>query len=135
MIVENRYILHFLAKLFYFNIYSQECTSLNPYNYGDCEEFIGYVWYEESCVPVYGCGANNDNIFNNYESCDLTCNPEFPLGDLNNDFIINVTDIISLVSIILLADSNPNQSFIVNGDINFDNQLNVTDVIILVNYI
>ena len=134
--VENRHILHFLIFLS-FNIYCQECTSLNPYNYGDCEEFIGYVWYEESCVPVYGCGTNNDteNFFNNYESCDLTCNPEFPLGDLNNDFIINVTDIISLVSIILLADSNPNQSFIANGDINFDNQLNVTDIIILVNYI
>ena len=101
MKVEYRHILHFLIFLS-FNIYCQECTSLNPYNYGDCEEFIGYVWYEESCVPVYGCGTNNDtdNFFNNYESCDLTCNPEFPLGDLNNDFIINVTDIISLVSII-----------------------------------
>ena len=59
--VENRYILHFLIFLS-FNIYSQECTSLNPYNYGDCEEFIGYVWYEESCVPVYGCSVASADL-------------------------------------------------------------------------
>ncbi|MAX30131.1 MAG: hypothetical protein CMG14_04435, partial [Candidatus Marinimicrobia bacterium] len=88
---------------FSYNVYSQDCSILNPNNYGNCESFIGYVWDGELCTPVYGCNANVDDesFFDNYESCNLTCNPEFPLGDLNNDYTINVTDIISLVSIII----------------------------------
>lgn len=137
MIEQKRYILHFLI-FFSFNIYSQECTILSPNNYGDCEDFIGYVWSGEFCTSVYGCDTGNDNeyFFDNFESCDITCNPAFPLGDLNNDYLINISDIISLVSIILSINSDTdNILFNINGDINFDNELNISDVIILVNYI
>ena len=87
---------------------------------------------------MYGCDTGNDNeyFFDNFESCDITCNPVFPLGDLNNDYFINISDIISLVSIILSINSDTdNILFNINGDINFDNELNISDVIILVNYI
>ena len=131
MIIQKRHILYFLI-FFSYNLCAQECIVLNPNDYGDCENFIGYIWNGELCSPVYGCSTNNDgeHFFNNYESCDLTCNPAFPLGDLNNDYLINVTDIIFLVSIII-----NDLSYSDSGDINFDNTLNISDVIILVNYI
>ena len=131
MIIQKRHILYFLL-FFSYSIYADECLVLNPNDYGNCDSFLGYAWTGELCSPVYGCSTNNDleYFFNNFESCDLTCSPEFPLGDLNSDYLINVTDIISLVSIII-------NDFLynINGDINFDNTLNITDVVILINYI
>ncbi len=131
MLIQKRHILCFLI-FFCYNTFAQDCSVLDPNEFGDCENFIGYVWSGELCTPAYGCNTNNNDeyFFNNYESCNLTCAPEFPLGDLNNDYIINITDIISLVSIII-NDLSHNPS----GDINFDNILNVSDVIILINYI
>ena len=50
-------------------------------------------------------------------------------GDLNNDGIANVVDIILLVSIILNNEDND------NSDLNNDGIINVLDVIVLVNII
>ena len=51
------------------------------------------------------------------------------LGDLNNDNLINVNDIIVMVNLILNGDFN------MIGDINLDEYLNVLDVIQIVNII
>ena len=53
----------------------------------------------------------------------------YTLGDLNNDDLINVSDIVIIVNIILSNDYND------NADFNNDNSINVQDVIILVNLI
>tara|TARA_B100001113_G_scaffold306877_1_gene268263 strand:- start:1557 stop:2933 length:1377 start_codon:yes stop_codon:yes gene_type:complete len=52
------------------------------------------------------------------------------LGDINQDFVIDVLDIVSLVEIVLgnLDDIN-------NADLNNDNIINISDVIILINII
>ena len=55
------------------------------------------------------------------------------LGDLNQDSIINVLDIIILVNIIL--GSEPDNSQLISGDLNSDGILNVLDIILLVNII
>jgi hypothetical protein len=56
------------------------------------------------------------------------------LGDLTSDGLINVTDIVVLVNIILGYDNaTPAQQFA--GDLNNDGLLNVTDVVLLVNLI
>ena len=55
------------------------------------------------------------------------------LGDLNQDSIINVLDIIILVNIIL--GSEPDNSQLISGDLNSDGILNVIDIILLVNII
>ena len=56
------------------------------------------------------------------------------LGDLNNDGILNVLDVIQLVGVILgTIDPEPGQSN--TGDMNSDGQLNVVDVVSLVNLI
>ena len=51
------------------------------------------------------------------------------LGDLNNDNLVNVNDIIIMVNLILNGDFN------MIGDINLDEYLNVLDVIQIVNII
>ena len=53
------------------------------------------------------------------------------LGDLNNDYIVNVLDIIVIVNYIL--DPSINQTS--NLDINNDNDINVIDVLELINII
>ena len=52
------------------------------------------------------------------------------IGDLNNDNIVNVLDIILLVNFIL-----DGQEYSANTDINSDNEINILDIIALVNMI
>ncbi len=57
------------------------------------------------------------------------------LGDVNNDGIINVQDIIRVVNIILENDPAPSDYELWAGDVNSDESIDVTDIIILVNFI
>mgnify|MGYP002037673391 CR=1 FL=1 len=52
------------------------------------------------------------------------------LGDMNDDSIINILDVILLVNIILGADNDPSM-----GDMNSDGSIDILDVILLVNII
>ena len=56
------------------------------------------------------------------------------LGDLNSDGVINIQDIVLLVSIII-DDSNINDFQIYSGDFNADNNIDVLDIVQLVNII
>ena len=51
-------------------------------------------------------------------------------GDLNNDYTINIQDVVLLVNIVLGF-----SEFIPGSDINGDGWVNVNDIVILVNYI
>ena len=51
-------------------------------------------------------------------------------GDMNNDSMINILDVILLVNIILGSDNDPNM-----GDMNSDGSIDILDVILLVNII
>ena len=62
---------------------------------------------------------------------DLACLNSFIIGDLNNDFGINILDVIILVNHIL----EPPAELINAADINDDNILNILDVISLINII
>ena len=55
------------------------------------------------------------------------------LGDLNQDNIVNILDVIILVNIILGTEPNDYQQ--ITGDLNSDEILNVLDIILLVNII
>ena len=50
-------------------------------------------------------------------------------GDINNDFMVNIIDIVELINLILDTEYNE------NGDLNNDGTLNILDVISLVNII
>ena len=53
-------------------------------------------------------------------------------GDLNNDNLLNILDIILLQTIILQGD-NSDESQIQLGDMNDDGELNIIDIIFLIN--
>ena len=60
---------------------------------------------------------------------DMNFSSSLP-GDLNDDGLVNVLDVVILVNIILgLGEQNP------AGDLNDDGLINVLDVVILVNMI
>ena len=70
---------------------------------------------------------NNGKIKEFIDIFDMT-------GDVNNDNIINVLDIVALVEIILLGPESANDS-LEYTDINEDGSVNIIDVISLVNII
>ena len=96
---------------------------------------------DESIVLSFDMSNNNQMasvnlsiwpIYHDYALKELTftvINNNNLLGDLNNDGIINVADIVQLVNFILSNDYN------LNGDINQDELINVLDIISLVNLI
>ena len=111
---------------------SQDCTNLNPNEYGNCEDLLGFIWTGENCVQAFGCnmGEDEEYFFNTFEACDINCNNYMALGDLNGDSTINVIDVVSLVNIIL-----NDESYIESGDLNFDNMIDIIDIVSLVNII
>ena len=131
MNIQNRYILSFLLIITVF-CFSEECTVLNPNNYGDCGNPLGYVWTGEECSTVYGCSPSDDELyfFEFYETCDMTCNPTSVLGDINSDSTINVVDIVGIVALVLSG-----EEYVPAADINFDSIINVVDIVALVNFI
>ena len=78
-------------------------------------------------------GSDNDSYFDDMElRLRNDCN-EILIGDLNEDGIINVIDIIRIVNIIL--DGNVTNYESQAGDANEDGIINVIDIIQIVNII
>ena len=65
---------------------------------------------------------------------DLINNSNGLIGDINQDNIINVLDIIGLINFIL-GSQIPDDSQIISSDINEDQIINILDVVMLVNLI
>ena len=53
------------------------------------------------------------------------------LGDLNEDGLLNILDIVLMTNMILADDNNYNQ----NADMNQDNGINILDIVILLSII
>jgi acid phosphatase type 7 len=81
----------------------------------------------------YG-GADNDSYFDDMEMRLLNNCNQYLIGDLNNDEIINVIDIIQMVNIIL-GNAIPTNYELQVGDTNLDGIINIIDVIQVVNLI
>ena len=109
--------------------------------------------YLSGFIPDTICDLNTNN--SDYLEFDLTGNhlcPPYPecistsgfwsqdtsscseIGDINYDSIINVLDVILLVSMILDSESLDNQVFIMS-DVNADGALDVLDIIIVIDII
>ena len=63
----------------------------------------------------------------------MTLNTCIP-GDVNNDLIVNVIDIIQVINFILL-DYQENSDFLCLADMNYDSIINIIDVVEIVNII
>ena len=91
----------------------------------DCEQWGS--WYSWICYdygPLYCSGS--------YESDNSYCEEisvEYLMGDINNDFIINILDVIEIINLIL------NDEHIEMADMNHDHSVDVLDIIVLVDII
>ena len=116
------------------NMYWSDCgvpfycnsTCLNPDPLPECDDYC-----------EIGCFCNGGYIFSDdtYSQCILLedCEEECPdsiEGDLNYDGIVNILDVVTLVTCIL-SDNRCDICF----DINYDGEINVVDIISLVNII
>ena len=71
-----------------------------------------------------------DQNISDHRPVAIKVNPQTILtGDLNNDQLVNVLDVVVLIDIILSNENN------FSADLNFDNSINVLDVVVLVNII
>ena len=74
------------------------------------------------------------NVENALINFDLGINFEYEYGDINQNNIINVVDIIAVVNYIFnLGDLDAFQLML--ADMNFDNEVNVQDILLIVDYI
>ncbi len=82
-------------------------------------------------------GYDNDSYFDDmylrYSLSEFPCEDDIILGDLNQDGIINIQDIIIVVNIILGNEPTPYQELA--GDLNGDSNINILDIIMIVNII
>ena len=94
-------------------IANSNCNWSCGFYHGSC---AGCCWYE--------CDGGTYQIDNSY--CE-----EIPYtqGDINNDLVINVLDVIQSVNLILYSEYN------VIVDMNYDELINVQDIILLINLI
>ena len=67
---------------------------------------------------------------NVYYQSNVSCS----LGDINNDFVINILDIVSIVNAII-SGSSLTESEICASDLNLDGTIDILDIVTLVNII
>ena len=124
-----------------------ECTEID-YEL-QCSQNSECNWFEnielESCNDINSqqqCNAVGCNWYNgNYYACSICCwgeyevdnsyceETEYQLGDLNQDNLINVQDIIITMNLVL------NDNYETLADINNDNIVNILDIVIIVDII
>ena len=121
---------------------THDCIEMDPFDYGDCEMEIGWGWTGDECSLISGCSTiNSDGIdnaeffFSTYALCIDECiihNGNH--GDLNEDSLIDVLDIVILINIILdIIVPNEQQSW--SADMNFDDIIDILDIIMTIDII
>ena len=98
---------------------------------GYCDYLGGCGWEGPffDCPELgYDCGDCIDD-WNGSDQSGLCSNDCTINGDLNNDEILNILDVVSMINLIL------DSQFNACGDINLDNALNILDVVMFVNII
>jgi len=77
------------------------------------------------CPPYPDCISEEDIGYQDTSECEEEC----ILGDVNNDSLLDVLDIVSMINQIL------NGEYSECSDTNSDGELNILDVVTLVNFI
>ena len=122
-------------------LYGEGCEWHEDIDYGDCSNYSNGTdcnannecnwecsqwgsWYSWICYGYYYCDGGVYELDNS--SCQET---EYMIGDLNQDNLINIQDIIVVINFILYG------QFEILADVNYDNAVDVLDIIQLVNMI
>ena len=81
--------------------------------------------------------ANNeiDTEWMIYVLDELTGNNQGVAGDVNNDEVVNILDVIQTVNIILGANPTPTEYELWAADINQDGNIDILDIVLIVNTI
>ena len=123
------------------NSSSNECIDLSGLDFGPCAMALGIGYVNGECSYVSGCGwilngiDYSDAFFDSMDECSSACfENSFTLGDINNDSLINVQDIVLLVSFVLQTDFPTDTEFMA-ADYNGDGILNILDVVSIVDLI
>ena len=108
-----------------------EITSCGSLSQTECNMTSGCYWdctnwgdYYPFCYGIYTCMGGTFENDNSY--CEEI---NFPIGDINLDFFVNIQDVLVLINLILNNESS------YNADVNGDGGLNVLDIIDLVHII
>ena len=107
------------------------------------EQFDSYIWEDNSSGTFNGnlCDFSpfNTNFYNGHLILSLTdinetidCNEI--TGDLDNNYLVNVVDIIVLVSSIV-NDNDLEICYVLASDMDFNNELNISDIVSLIQII
>ena len=131
----TKYLYLFSISFFFSTALGHDCVELNPFEYGQCDMALGVGWTAEGCTYVSGCdwvnqeGENHSEyFFESMDECENTCTThDGILGDLNEDGIFDVLDIVILVNTVLSG------NYLTTGDMNQDGVLDVLDIVTLVN--
>lgn len=118
-----------------------ECIDLSGLDFGPCAMELGIGYVNGECSYVSGCGwilngiDYSDASFDSMDECSSACfENSFTLGDINNDSMINVQDIVLLVNFVLQIDFPTDTEFMA-ADYNGDGILNILDVVNIVDLI
>ncbi len=118
-----------------------ECIDLSGLDFGPCAMELGIGYVNGECSYVSGCGwilngiDYSDAFFDSMDECSSVCfENSFTLGDINNDSMINVQDIVLLVSFVLQIDFPTDTEFMA-ADYNGDGILNILDIVNIVDLI
>ena len=98
------------------------CVIAQNCNVTSCSDSVGPI-----CVYA---GSDQQSCVDDNYGCD-----DQLLGDANNDGVINIIDIVTIVNFILGGNLNFEDCNILASDFNDDQQLNVLDIIEIVNVI
>ena len=112
----------------------EEICNLNPeLFFGNCSGEPHFrIYGNELCPPYPDCTMEFIG-YQNTEEC-IECSEV--LGDTNNDEIVNVLDIVSLVNLLIFIYDQPQDTTCYeNADMNADEIINVLDIVIMVDLI
>ena len=109
------------------------CNWVNDYEWANCSNYnnsqdcnaTGHCWWSWDASEWQDtCSGGSFQLDTSY--CEEI---DFELGDINNDFIINVLDVIEVANLI------QNNSYNQFADINNDQIINILDAILIINII
>ena len=93
------------------------------------DQFLFNINPQQINILLYNSGYGIDNSGINAPSIVIEYESDYILGDVNNDMVVNVLDIIETINLIL---SNQYNEIV---DMNYDSRLDVLDIVQLVNII
>ena len=108
---------------------------------GNPDEYVGYIkgYHQASEVDYYVYGADESGhryqqpVFGELDPHHFTVHISFIRGDVNNDGLVNLTDVTVLVNYLMNEDAS-----LINidaADCSQDGQVSITDVTVLINYL